>query len=66
MPFEPSMFNPIPKPANSLPNAREGAILTHKQRVLLLAVRQALIIMVGAIENYLGMEQSIVPKRERI
>ena len=35
------------------------------ERVLLLSVRQALIIVLGAIETYLGMERSIVPKHKR-
>jgi hypothetical protein len=32
-----------------------------KNRLLLLAFRQALLMMVGAIETYLGMERSKVP-----
>jgi hypothetical protein len=32
---------------------------------LLLALRQALIIALGAIEDYLGMERSIIPKHRR-
>jgi hypothetical protein len=35
------------------------------QRALLLARRQALIIELGAIEEYLGMERSIMPRRKR-
>jgi hypothetical protein len=34
-------------------------------RTLLMAFRQALIIALGAIEDYLRMERSIVPKRKR-
>ena len=34
-------------------------------RDLLIALRQALIIMLGAIEDYLQMERSIVPKHKR-
>jgi len=30
-----------------------------------MAIRQALIIVLGAIEEYLGMERSIVPRRKR-
>ena len=33
--------------------------------ILLMAVRQALIIILGAIEDYLRMERSIVPRRKR-
>ena len=32
---------------------------------MLMSVRQALIIMLGAIEDYLEMERSIVPRRKR-
>ena len=32
---------------------------------LWLAIRQALIIAIGAIEEYLGMQRSIVPKHKR-
>jgi len=35
-------------------------------RVLLLAIRQALIIALGAIEDYLGMARSIIPKHKRV
>lgn len=35
------------------------------KRTLLLAIRQALIIAIGAIEDFLGMERSIVPKHKR-
>ena len=34
-------------------------------RCLLLAFRQALFIMVGAIEDYLGMERSVIPKHKQ-
>jgi hypothetical protein len=36
-----------------------------KTRVLLLAVRQALIIALGALEDYLSVDRSIVPKHKR-
>lgn len=39
--------------------------VTEKERALLLAKRQAIIIELGAIEEYLGMERSIVPRRKR-
>jgi len=35
-----------------------------RERALLLAFRQALIITLGAIEEYLAMERSIVPKHK--
>ena len=44
---------------------REGTRMPDCERVLLLSVRQALIIVLGAIETYLGMERSIVPKHKR-
>lgn len=37
----------------------------NKERTLWLAVRQALIIIIGAIEDYIGLERSIVPKRKK-
>jgi hypothetical protein len=36
-----------------------------RTRTLLLAVRQALIIALGAIEDYLSVPRSIVPKHKR-
>lgn len=36
------------------------------QRVMLIAIRRALIQALGAIEDYLGMERSIEPRRKRI
>ena len=36
-----------------------------KERILWMALRQALIIILGAIEDYLEMERSIVPRRKR-
>lgn len=39
--------------------------ITPKKRTLLLSQRQALIIELGAIEDYLGLERSIIPRRKR-
>ncbi len=39
--------------------------MTEAQRTLLLTIRQALIIALGALEEYLGLPRSIVPKHER-
>jgi len=47
-------------------NAKCDIIVPERTRVLLLAMRQALIIALGAIEDYLGQERSIVPKHLRI
>ena len=35
------------------------------QRRLLMAIRQALIIALGALEDYLGLQHSIIPRRKR-
>ena len=40
-------------------------ILDDRTRVLLMALRQALIIALGALEDYLGLQRSIVPRRKR-
>jgi hypothetical protein len=45
--------------------APESVIIDSRQRVLLMAVRQALIMVLGALEDYLQMERSIVPKHRR-
>lgn len=39
--------------------------LDPRQRVLWLAVRQALLIVLGAVETYLGLEHSRETRRER-
>jgi len=39
--------------------------MPDRTRTLLMALRQALIIALGAIEDYLEMERSIVPRRKR-
>ena len=36
-----------------------------KSEVLLMAVRQALFIVLGAIEDYLGLDRSVIPKHRR-
>jgi len=41
------------------------AQMPERTKVLLLAVRQALIIVLGALEDYMEMERSIVPRRKR-
>lgn len=33
---------------------------------LWMAIRQALIILLGAIEDYLGLDRSIVPRHKRV
>jgi hypothetical protein len=39
--------------------------IDSRQRTLLMAIRQALIIMIGALEDYLGIERSITPRHRR-
>jgi hypothetical protein len=36
-----------------------------KNRALLMTVRQALIMLLGAVEDYLGMPRSVQPKHKR-
>lgn len=38
---------------------------SERHRSLLISRRQALIIELGALEDYLGMERSIIPRRKR-
>ena len=38
----------------------------QRQRILWMAIRQALIIALGGIEDFLGMERSIEPRRRRV
>lgn len=40
-------------------------MIGERERCLLLALRQALIMILGAIEDYLGMERSIIPRHKR-
>ena len=39
--------------------------ITEAERTRLMSKRQTLIMELGAIEDYLGMERSIVPKRKK-
>lgn len=36
-----------------------------RQRILLMAIRQALIIVLGAIEDYLSLERTVIPRHKR-
>lgn len=38
---------------------------TAQQRALLMTIRQALIMILGAIEDYLNIERSIIPRNKR-
>ncbi len=55
-----------PNVGNPLPSARADDILPNKQRIFLLALRQSIIIFLGALEDYLEMDRSIVPKHKRV
>jgi len=40
-------------------------MVNMEKKTLLLAIRQALIIALGALEDFLKMERSIIPQRKR-
>jgi hypothetical protein len=40
-------------------------VITASERMLLLSRRQALLIELGSIEDYLDMERSVIPKHRR-
>lgn len=40
-------------------------MLDPKLKVLLMAIRQALLIALGALENYLDIERSVIPKHKK-
>jgi hypothetical protein len=54
----------LPQPDYTI-NLNGNGINKDRTRVLLLAVRQALIMVLGALEDYLDIERSIVPRRKR-
>ncbi len=39
--------------------------MSERTKALLMSIRQALIMMLGAIEDYLGKQRSIVPRGKR-
>lgn len=43
-----------------------SATMADKQRIFLLALRQVLIMALGAVEDYLELDRSIVPKHKRV
>lgn len=49
----------------SLRTTADDAILDSRTRVLLLAMRQALLIALGALEDYLNLSRSVTPKHRR-
>jgi hypothetical protein len=40
-------------------------MLDPKLKVLLMAIRQALLIALGALEEYIGLERSVIPKHKK-
>jgi hypothetical protein len=46
-------------------NQHECATIDSRDRTFWMAIRQALIMALGAIEDYLGLERSIVPRHKR-
>jgi hypothetical protein len=40
-------------------------MIGEREHKLLIVIRQALLIILGAIEDYLGMERSVIPKHRR-
>lgn len=49
----------------TLQSPREFVTIEPREKALWYAVRQALIIILGAIEDYLCIERSIVPRHKR-
>jgi hypothetical protein len=49
----------------TLQNAQENGSIEGDMVRLLMAERQSLIIRLGAIEDFLGMERSITPRHKR-
>jgi hypothetical protein len=43
----------------------EKYIVGDRFKILLMAIRQALIIVLGALEDYLELPRSIIPRRKR-
>jgi hypothetical protein len=39
--------------------------MTKKEHTFWMGIRQVLIMMIGLVEDYLGLERSIVPRRKR-
>jgi hypothetical protein len=40
-------------------------MIDDKQRALWLGIRQALLVALGAVEEFLGLPRSVVPKHDR-
>lgn len=66
----PYVLTPIPdappqSPSNPLTPARDGFIIPTRTRVLLMAVREAVIMTLGALDDYLDMPRSVLSADER-
>jgi hypothetical protein len=48
-----------------LKSGREYDKIDDRMRILWLAIRQALLIALGAIEEFLGLERTRIPKHKR-
>jgi hypothetical protein len=51
--------------ATPLQNIQENGMLSPRLRIFLMAVRQATIIFLGALEDLLDLERSITPRHKR-
>jgi len=40
-------------------------MIDPKLKILLMAIRQALLIALGALEEYMGIERSVIPKHKK-
>lgn len=62
---DPDALATLPRLPENGRTERVRAILPERDRMLLLARRQALLIELGALETYLGLERSVIPKHVR-
>ena len=60
------MEAPAQYTVNPLTPARASDNIHPRQRAFLLVVRQALIMVLGALEDYIEIERSIIPKHRRV
>jgi len=47
-------------------NVKCGTIVDARTHALMMGVRQLLIMALGLVEDYIGVERSIVPRRKRV
>lgn len=53
------------KITNDRQKPAEYVTIDPRARIFMISVRQALIMLIGALEDYLGIERSIVPRHKR-